>query len=95
MVNYTYIYCFAGSLMIVYAIIFMIWLETKILNDGRFNQYIQLYKRFIHKLIWTCPAAVLCELWHALAIADEAISSIISLDWSGYESQQDAVNPKG
>ena len=80
------------SFSVVYAIIFMIWLETPILTDARFSQYIRLYKRFIDDLflIWTGPAAVLCEFRHALAIADEAIS----LDWSGYESQQDAANPE-
>ena len=80
------------SFSVVYAIIFMIWLETPILNDKRFNQYIRLYKRFIDDLflIWTGPAAVLCDFRHALAIADEAIS----LDWSGYGSQQDAAKPE-
>ncbi len=80
------------SFSVVYAVIFMIWLETLILNDERFSEYILLYKRFIDDLflIWTGPAAVLCEFRHALAIADEAIS----LDWSGYGSQQDAANPE-
>ena len=79
------------SFSVIYAIIFMIWLETPIINDARFRQYIRLYKRFIDDLflIWTGPAAVLCDFRHALATADEAIS----LDWSGYKSQQDAVNP--
>ncbi len=51
------------SFSVVYAIIFMIWLETLILNDARFSQHIRLYKRFIDDLflIWACPAAVLCE----------------------------------
>ena len=74
------------SFSVVYAIIFMIWLETPIINDKRFSQYIRLYKRFIDDLflIWTGPATAMCEFRHALAIADEAIS----LDWSGYETQQ-------
>ena len=57
----------------------------------RFRQYIRLYKRFIDDLflIWTGPAAVLCDLRRALAAADEGIS----LDWSGYKSHQEAVNP--
>ena len=33
--------------------------------------------------------ATLCELRKALASADEAIS----LDWIGYEMQEDAINP--
>ena len=51
------------SFSVVYAIIFMIWLETPILNYKRFSQYIQLYKRVIDDLflIWTRPAAVLCD----------------------------------
>lgn len=80
------------SFSVVYAVIFMIWLETPILNDKRFSQYIRLYKRFIDDLflIWTGPSAVLCEFRRALGMADEAIS----FDWSGYESQHDAENPE-
>ncbi len=67
-------------------------METRIIEDKRFSQYIRLYKRFINDLflIWTGPAAVLCEFRHALAIADEAVS----FDWSGYGPQQDAANPE-
>ena len=80
------------SFSVVYAVIFMIWLETPILNNKRFSQYIRLYKRFIDDLflIWTGPVAALCEFRHALATADEAIS----FDWSGYGSQMDAANPE-
>jgi hypothetical protein len=79
------------SFSVIYAIIFMIWLETPILNDVRFNRYIKFYKRFIDDLflIWTGPAATLCDFRRALATADEAIN----LDWSGYDSQEEAVNP--
>jgi hypothetical protein len=35
------------SFSVVYAIIFMIWLETPIVSDERFRSCIQLYKRFI------------------------------------------------
>jgi len=79
------------SFSVVYAVIFMIWLETPIVNDVRFRQFIRLYKRFIDDLflIWTGPAAALCDFRRALATADEAIS----LDWSGYDLQQDATNP--
>ena len=68
----------------------MIRLETPIVHDRRFSQYIRLYKRFIDDLllIWSGPTSVLCEFRKALATADEAIS----LDWSGYKSHQDAVN---
>jgi hypothetical protein len=79
------------SFSVVYAIIFMIWLETPIINDVRFSRYIRLYKRFIDDLflIWTGPASVLCDFRRALATADECIS----LEWSGYESQRDTVDP--
>lgn len=79
------------SFSVVYAVIFMIRLETPIINDQRFSPFIRLYKRFIDDLflIWTGPMATLCELRKALASADEAIS----LDWSGYKVQEDAVNP--
>ena len=75
----------------IFAVIFVIRLESPIVNDVRFRRYIRLYKRFIDDLflIWTGPATVLCDFRHALATADEAIS----LEWSGYESYQDAVNP--
>jgi hypothetical protein len=65
-------------------------METPILNNKRFSQYIRLYKRFIDDLflIWTGPAAVLCEFRHALAMADEEIN-ITSLN----KSEQDAENP--
>jgi len=77
------------SFSVVYAIIFMIWFVTPIVNDVKFRQYIRLHKRFIDDLFltWTGPAAVLCDFRRALATADEAIS----LDWSGYESHQEAV----
>jgi hypothetical protein len=77
------------SFSVVYAIIFMIWLETPIID--RFRLWIQLYKRFIDDLflIWTGTVAALCEFRLALATADENIS----LDWTGYSSQQSAMDP--
>jgi hypothetical protein len=79
------------SFSVIYAVIFMIRLESPIVNDARFNQYIRLFKRFIDDLflIWAGPADILCEFRRSLATADEAIS----LDWSGYGSQQDSENP--
>lgn len=76
---------------VIYAIIFMIWLETPIVEDKRFSQFIRLYKRFIDDLflIWSGPAEVLCEFRRALAEADEGIG----FDWSGYRNQQEAANP--
>ena len=80
------------SFSVVYAIIiFMIWLETPIVNDERFRSCIQLYKRFIDDLfvIWTGPVATLCEFRKAMGRADPNIS----LDWTGYDSQEDATDP--
>jgi hypothetical protein len=79
------------SFSVVYAIIFMIWLETPIVNDERFRSRIQLYKRFINDLfvIWTGPVATLCEFRKAMGKADPNIS----LDWTGYDSQEDATDP--
>jgi hypothetical protein len=79
------------SFSVVYAIIFMIWLETPIVESERFRSCIQLYKRFIDDLflIWTGSVALLCEFRKALAMADNNIS----LDWTGYESQEQAMDP--
>ena len=76
---------------VVYAIIFMIRLETPIINDSRFNRHIRLYKRFIDDLflIWTGPMDMLCEFRRALASADDRIS----LDWNGCENQEVALDP--
>jgi hypothetical protein len=79
------------SFSVVYAIIFMIWLETPIVNDERFRSCIQLYKRFIDDLfvVWTGPVATLCEFRKAMGKADPNIS----LDWTGYDSQEVATDP--
>ena len=70
------------SFSVVYAIMFMIYLETPIIHDERFSRFILLYKRFIDDLflIWTGPADVLCEFRRAMANADARIS----LDKAGY-----------
>jgi hypothetical protein len=79
------------SFSVVYAIILMIWLETPIVNDNRFKSCIQLYKRFIDVLfvIWTGPVVTLCELRMGMGKADPNIS----LDWTGYDSQEAATDP--
>ncbi len=82
------------SFSVVYAIIFVIWLETPIVEtveSERFRSCIQLYKRFIDDLfvVWTGSVALLCEFRKALAMADINIS----LDWTGYESQEQAMDP--
>ena len=75
------------SSSVVYAVIFMIRLETQIIEDPRFRQFIKPYKQFIDDifLIWTGSAAALCVFRRALASADEAFE----LDWGGYERQAD------
>ena len=80
------------SFSVVYAVIFMIHLETPIIHDERFSRYVLLYKRFIDDLflIWTGPADVLCEFRRAFGSADPRIS----LEWAGYNSQQEAVTPE-
>ena len=79
------------SFSVIYAIIFMIWLETPIIGNERFSQFIKLYKRFIDDLllIWTGTPELLCELRQAFEEADVNIS----LDWNGYSSKEDAVDP--
>ena len=49
------------SFSVTYAIIFMIWLETPIINE--FQQHIVLYKRYIDDifLIWSGSTAELCR----------------------------------
>jgi hypothetical protein len=78
------------SFSVVYAVIFMIHLESPILEDPRFRSFIQLYKRFIDDifLIWTGSATTLCEFRRALGSADDTIK----LDWGGYESQAEALD---
>jgi hypothetical protein len=78
------------SFSTVYAVIFMIHLESPILEDPRFRSFIQVYKRFIDDifLIWTGCAATLSEFRRALGSADDTIK----LDWGGYESQAEALD---
>jgi hypothetical protein len=78
------------SFSVVYTVIFMIHLESPILEDPRFRPFIQLYKRHIdgNFLIWTASAATLCEFRRALGSADDTIQ----LDWDGYESQTEALD---
>ena len=46
------------SFLVVYAVIFMILLETPIVEDPRFCQFIKLYKQIIYYifLIWKCSS---------------------------------------
>ena len=71
------------SFSVTYAIIFILCLETPIINNHRFSRDIQVYKLFIDDLflIWSGPTDVLCDFRKALAKADVGIG----FDWSGYK----------
>ncbi len=74
------------SFSVAYAITFMIWLATPIIQSKRFRFCILLYKLYIDDLfiIWTGSVTKLCEFRRALATAD----TNISLDWTCYELQE-------
>ena len=63
------------SFSVIYAVIFMIWLETPIVDSERFRSCIQLYKQFIDDLFvdWTGSVTKLCEFRTALLSADDHI----------------------
>jgi hypothetical protein len=77
------------SFSVTYATIFMIWLETPIIN--KFQQHIILYKRYIDDifLIWSGSSAELCRFRETLGNANDNIK----LEWQGTPSAEDAVNP--
>lgn len=65
------------SFSVVYAIIFMLWLETPVIEE--FSHWIKLYKRFIDDLfvVWMGPVVELDRFRHRMGNADRAIK----LDW--------------
>jgi hypothetical protein len=77
------------SFSVTYATIFMIWLETPIINE--FQQHIVLYKRYIDDIfmIWSGSSAELCRFRETLGNANDNIN----LEWQGTPSAEDAVNP--
>ena len=77
------------SFSVTYATIFMIWLETPIIND--FRRHIVLYKRYIDDilLIWSGSAVELCRFRASF----EAANRNIKLEWQGTPSGVDAANP--
>ncbi len=77
------------SFSVTYAIIFMIWLETPIINE--FQQHIILYKKYIDDifLIWSGSAAELCRFREKFGMGNDHIK----LEWQGSPSAEDAVNP--
>jgi hypothetical protein len=77
------------SFSVTYATIFMIWLETPIINE--FQQHIVLYKRYIDDLflIWSGSAEELCRFRDKFGKAN----ANIKLEWQGTPSAEDATNP--
>jgi hypothetical protein len=77
------------SFSVTYAIIFMIWLETPIINE--FQQHIVLYKRYIDDifLIWSGSATELCRFREKFGTANDNIK----LEWQGTPSTEEAINP--
>ena len=75
---------------VLYATIFMIWLETPIINE--FRRYIKLYKRYIDDifLIWLGSFAELCHFRAKLNNANMHIK----LEWQGTTSAEDAIDPR-
>ena len=77
------------SFSVTYATIFMIWLETPILDE--FREHIWLYRRYIDDilLIWSGSPAELCRFRSKLGTANKNIK----LEWQGFSSVEDATNP--
>ena len=77
------------SFSVTYATIFMIWLETPIIDE--FRRHIVLYKRYIDDLllIWSGSSAELCRFRARFGTANASIN----LEWQGTPSAIDAVNP--
>ena len=76
------------SFSVLYATIFMIWLETPILYE--FQEHIKLYKRYIDDifLCWAGSLSELCRLRETFATANINIK----LEWQGTPPAQDATN---
>ena len=77
------------SFSVTYATIFMIWLETPIINE--FRKHITLYKRYIDDifLIWSGSAAELCCFRERFGNANNNIK----LEWQGTPSAENAIDP--
>ena len=75
---------------VLYATIFMIWLETPIIDE--FKQHIKLYKRYIDDiiLIWLGSFIELC----CFRTRFNNANINIKLEWQGAASAEDAVNPR-
>lgn len=77
------------SFSVTYATIFMIWLETPIINH--FRKHIVLYKRYIDDilLIWSGSSVELCSFREMLGAANRNIK----LEWQGTPTDVDAADP--
>ena len=77
------------SFSVTYATIFMIWLETPIINE--FRKHIVLYKRYIDDilLIWSGSYAELCRFRARFGSANDNIK----LEWQNTPSSVDANHP--
>jgi hypothetical protein len=77
------------SFSVTYTTIFMIWLETPIID--KFRKHILLYKRYIDDifLIWSGSSAELCRFRERFGNANDNIK----LEWQGTPSAVDAINP--
>ena len=74
---------------VTYATIFMIWLETPIVNE--FRQHILLYKRFLDDVfvVWSGSIPELCRFRRKFGAANPNIK----LEWQGIPLETDATNP--
>ena len=77
------------SFSVTYATIFMIWLETPIVNE--FRQHILLYKRFLDDVfvVWSGSIPELCRFHRKFRAANPNIK----LEWQGIPLETDATNP--
>ena len=72
------------SFSVTYATIFMIWLETPIIEE--FRAQILLYKRFLDDIfmIWSGSSAELFRLQVKFeSVNNPAIKSVMTLEWQG------------
>ena len=77
------------SFSVTYATIFMIWLETPIIDE--FREHIVVYKRYIDDilLIWSGSSVELCRFRARF----EAANRNIKLEWQGTPTGVDAADP--
>ena len=82
------------SFSVTFATIFMIWLETPIIEE--FRAHILLYRRFLDDIftIWSCSSAELYRLQAKFESANnQVIKTVIMLEWKGIPSAGGAADP--